>query len=155
MTLIIAIDPGPEQSAYCKYHTDTGMIPEYGILPTDEMVKYLRSTRRMLLVDHVAIEMIASYGMPVGAEVFNTCVQIGRMIEASRRDYSMVYRKDVKMALCNNMRAKDANIRQAIIDRYGGRAAAIGTKANPGPLYNAKRDVWSAIGVAIAWSEKS
>lgn len=71
--------------------------------------------------------MIASYGMPVGKEIFDTCVWIGRFIEANDKDYKFVYRKDEKINLCNSMKAKDSNIRQALIDRFG----EVGTKKNP------------------------
>ena len=71
--------------------------------------------------------MIASYGMPVGKEVFDTCVWIGRFIEAFDLEYEYVYRKDEKMNLCHSMKAKDSNIRQALIDRFG----EVGTKKKP------------------------
>jgi len=54
----------------------------------------------------------------------------------------------VKLHLCGSARAKDTNIRQALIDRYGG-SAAIGKKAAPGPLYGVSKDVWSALAVAV------
>lgn len=82
----------------------------------------------------MAIEMIASYGMPVGKEVFDTCVWIGRFIEDMNcipqdritvTEY--IYRKDEKMNICHSMKAKDSNIRQALIDRFG----VVGTKKNP------------------------
>ena len=53
------------------------------------------------------------------------------------------------MALCKNNRAKDKNIRQALIDRFGPGKAAIGTKKAPGPLYGLKSHLWSALAVAV------
>ena len=51
-------------------------------------------------------------------------------------------------------KAKDSNIRQAIMDRYGStREAAIGTKKNPQELYGVSKDIWAALGVAITASE--
>ena len=74
-----------------------------------------------------------------------------------RQNYKKIYRMDVKMYLCNNTRAKDGNIRQAIIDRYpangGGKTPQIGTKKHPGPLYGVSKDVWSALAVAIYCAE--
>jgi hypothetical protein len=100
--------------------------------------------------------MIASYGMPVGREVFETCLWIGRFVEAwaSRGgEYRLVYRREVKLHLCESVRANDANIRAALIDRFGpGKPAAIGTKKAPGPLYGLKGDEWAALGVALTAS---
>ena len=63
----------------------------------------------------------------------------------------MLPRRAVKLALCGDSRAKDANIRQALIDRFGG-SAAIGRKAAPGPLYGISRDVWSALAIAVTYT---
>jgi hypothetical protein len=105
--------------------------------------------------DLMLIEMVACYGMPVGKETFETCVWIGRFIEAFNGRTEYVYRRDVKLTLCNSMRAKDANIRQAILDRFpatgGGRTPQVGTKAKPGPLYGVKSHAWSALAVGLAW----
>lgn len=81
--------------------------------------------------------MIASYGMPVGKEVFDTCVWIGRFIEAFDLEYEYVYRKDEKMNLCHSMKAKDSNIRQALIDRFG----PVGTKNNKRLVLSALRQI--------------
>ncbi|KKK88550.1 hypothetical protein LCGC14_2742030, partial [marine sediment metagenome] len=109
---------------------------------------------------HLAIEMVASYGMPVGATVFETCLWIGRFIQSWDDDitYTKIYRKsDVCMTLCHTTRAKDSNIRQAIIDRYpatgGGKCPQIGIKSKPGPLYGVSKDIWSALAVAITYAE--
>lgn len=95
--------------------------------------------------------MIASYGMAVGAEVFETCVWIGRFMQA-HPDLNMhrIKRGDVKMHLCHSMRAKDANIRQALIDRLG----APGTKKNPGKTYGVSGDVWAALAVAVTYHDQ-
>jgi hypothetical protein len=90
--------------------------------------------------------MIASYGMAVGREVFETCVWIGRFIQARQpMQHELIYRRDVKIHLCGSPRAKDANIRQSLLDKFG----EVGTKKNPGPLFGVKSHVWSALAVAV------
>ena len=100
------------------------------------------------------VEMVASYGMAVGASVFETCVWIGRFQEAIAAigyDPELVYRKDVKLHHCGVTRAKDANIRQALIDRFGGGASngGKGSKANPGWFWGMTADAWQACALAV------
>ncbi len=142
---ILAIDPGNIESAYLFY--DNG-IKEFGKIDNENLLQALTLAHQ--LADHLAIEMIASYGMPVGASVFETCVWIGRFIERFNGDHTKVYRKDVKMHLCGSMKAKDGNIRQALLDRYG----AQGTKKNQGATYGISKDVWSALAVATYFNDK-
>lgn len=150
---IIAVDPGPTQSAFVLYKD--GLPVDHGILKNDQM-----RARLFAAADHVdllAIEMVASYGMPVGKDVFETVLWIGRFIEAWGGPYRKIYRQQVKLHVCKDSRAKDANIRQALIDRYprtgGGKTPQIGTKAQPGPLYGISKDVWSALAVAVTCAE--
>lgn len=146
---ILAIDPGTTESGYVLY--DGSRVHESGVLQNADML-----TRVQQWPAHrLAIEMIASYGMAVGREVFETCVWIGRF-QQSWRDpeaVELVYRKDVKLHLCGTSRAKDANIRQALLDLFpsagGGKTPQIGTKAQPGPLYGVSSHAWPALGVAI------
>lgn len=148
------IDPGNTESAFVAFDAPLhgGKICSFGKQTNEWMIARLRELRADSgPSDHVAIEMIASYGMPVGKEVFDTCVWIGRFIEAWGGPYTLVYRREVKMFLCGNNTAKDGNIRQALIDRYGGKVAAIGNKKSPGPLYGISADVWSALAVAVTW----
>lgn len=118
---LLCIDPGNEQSAYCIIDSETYKPLEFGKVDNFELLDYID---KMPIVNMV-IEMIASYGMPVGQTVFETCVWIGRFIQCSST-YKYIYRKDEKMNLCNSMKAKDSNIRQALIDRFG----QVGTKKN-------------------------
>jgi len=83
--------------------------------------------------------MIASYGMPVGREVFETCLWIGRFIECWCGPYTLVYRREVKSFLCADSRAKDSNVRQAVIDRYGGKEAANRQEEDAGSAVRADR----------------
>ena len=144
---ILAIDPGPEQSAWCDWN---GTRAASGKVPNADLLTRLRSDYAAPLL---AIEMIASYGMPVGREVFETCLWIGKFAEAweSRGGkVRLVYRREVKLFLCESNRANDASIRAALVDRFGpGRDKAIGIKRAPGPLYGVKGDEWSALAIAV------
>ena len=144
--MIIAIDPGPERSAFVLWDGRQvhGSGWEENAMIRSRLEVFVRHSSR----PRVAIEMIASYGMAVGASVFCTCVEIGRMVEVSSRYHvapELVFRKDVKLHVCGTPRAKDANVRQALIDAYG----PVGTKGRPGPLYGVRSHVWAALAVAV------
>lgn len=150
---ILAIDPGPIQSAYVEL--EGGRPVGHEKCDNDYLLGWVCSVAHQH--DHVAIEMIASFGMAVGAEVFETVLWIGRFVQAiAERAHTpkLIYRLKVKQTLCHDSRAKDANIRQAIIDRFGGKEAAIGRKAAPGPLYGISGDEWSALAVALTYAEE-
>jgi hypothetical protein len=139
---VVGIDPGPDQSAYVEF--DGSRVWRRGIVANKE----LQDMISFLGQSPIFIEMIASYGMAVGASVFNTCVAIGWLeCEANARGLKAqrVFRKDIKLHLCQSPRAKDANVRQALIDRLGPQ----GTKKQPGPTYGVKSHEWAALAVAV------
>jgi hypothetical protein len=149
--IIAAIDPGPSESAFVTLDCVTGGLVQFGKVENYELLDWIQGQG---IEPHgpslLAIEMIASYGMAVGAEVFRTCVWIGRFVQAWGLATREVYRREVKLHLCGQARAKDANVRAALVDRFGpGKAKAVGTKAKPGPLYGVKADCWAALGVAV------
>ena len=149
MTRILAIDPGPEHSAWVLM--DRTHVVSHAIEDNERIVNDIEVAWDT--IDHLAVEMVASYGMPVGREVFETCVWVGRFIQAYDGPHDKVYRQQVKMELCKDSRAKDSHIRQALIDMYGpGRDVAVGTKAKPGPLYGVKKDIWAALAVGVTWT---
>lgn len=151
--MILAIDPGYTQSAWVLYngHRPIG----FGIRENGALLDVVADTH----ADTFAIESIASYGMAVGAEVFETCIWSGRFIQCwvsfgalggGEDTVRRVYRRDVTLHLCGSARAKDTNVRRALIDRYGpGKEKAVGRKASPGPLYGVSSHVWSALAVAV------
>ena len=136
---VLALDPGTTETAFVLWDGKRVI----------QAAHWTNAEIRQVLIgreyDLVAIEMIASYGMAVGREVFEPCVWIGRFMEVAREPVQLIYRKDVKLHLCNSPRAKDANIRQALIDRLGPQ----GTKKNPGPTYGMRSHLWAALAVAV------
>lgn len=160
---LLAIDPGPTESAYIVINSDCTPI-EFGKISNDNLMFWLdRPTEPIpelptLLVrpefDHAVIEMVASYGMAVGAEVFETCVWIGRFYESAARyvfDPDLIKRLPVKVHHCKSAKAKDANITQALVDRFaaGQPNHGKGTKTAPGFFYGFKADVWAAYALAV------
>ena len=157
----LCIDPGTTESGYVIYDIHKRVKSPCSAIDNKDLLK------RIKLVDNykfaaptelLIIEMISSYGMPVGRETFETCLWIGRFLEAfGEQNTRLVYRKDVKMHLCNTMRAKDSNIRQAVLDKFpavgGGSTPQIGTKTKPGPLYGVKGHAMSALALGITYFE--
>lgn len=159
--MILAIDPGPAESAFVLYDEHNRKVSDFWKEDNGLVLRRVEKLERNGYATSLVIEMIASYGMPVGREVFETCVWIGRFVQAWRRRHSngyenshdFMYRSQVKNHLCGSMRAKDSNVRQALIDAFGG-SKAIGTKKQPGPLYGIKGDMWQALGVAVTYADQ-
>ena len=152
---ILCIDPGTTHSGVVEFD-GLNVKPISSAYANDELIVLLRriGPNGNGHVEHMAIEMVASYGMAVGESTFETVRWVGRLQEAfSEVNTTLVYRKDVKMFLCHSMRAKDANIRQAILDAFpatgGGKTPQIGTKSQPGPLYGVTSHSMSALSIGI------
>jgi hypothetical protein len=153
--MIFAIDPGNTESGYAIIEMPDFRLAKFGKVANEELLEIIE--RIPWAVFDFAIEMVASYGMPVGKDVFETCVWIGRFIqEATPAPHHFVYRKDEKLCLCHDSRAKDSNIRQALIDRYAkfDFKSGKGTKKNPDTFYGVSKDVWQAIAVAVTYYER-
>ena len=150
MSQILAIDPGTNESGYCVL--EFGLVTTCGVKQNADILGIIREAAKFRQCKMLVIEMVASYGMPVGREVFETCGWIGRFQEKwhTPDEVSLIYRKDVKLHLCGTTKAKDPNVRQALIDQFGGsKESAIGKKATPGPLYGVKSHAWAALAVAV------
>jgi hypothetical protein len=145
--LILAIDPGPEESAYVLLN---GKSIEVALKVDNER---LLGTLIFAKADVVGVEMIESYGMPVGREVFETVHWGGRFCERALVNCTLsvlrVPRRHVKLHLCHDSRAKDSNIRQAIIDRYGGKQQT----RKGGSLAKVHGDCWQALALALFVSD--
>jgi len=142
---IFAVDPGPEKSAYVVW--DREQVRGHNILDNYAMRDLISKYKKACVIDVFAVEMIASYGMAVGRETFETCLWIGRFLECLKDDtaYTLCYRRDIKLHLCGSARAKDTNVWAALTDRFG----QPGTKKSPGLLYGVKSHERAALAVAV------
>ena len=131
MTVIFAIDPGSSLSAWLVYDATTARVRSFARVPNDELLGQLH------------------LGIGIGG---------GRFTEAAARSSQVerLERIEVKKHLLGTPKGTDAQVRATLIDRFGGiggKAAAVGRKASPGPLYGIANDVWQALAVAVAYSE--
>lgn len=152
--IVLAIDPGPKESAFivCSQELNGDWeLCERGKTPNESLLVRIEAEheRPAWRIAAVVIEQVSCMGMPVGAEVFETVFWSGRFVQAWNKQFFRVKRHQVKMHLCGNMRAKDANIRQALIDKIGKQ----GTKKQQGPTYGLSGDVWSALAVGVTFIE--
>lgn len=155
--MIFAIDPGNTHSGFAIIRMPDFALCEFGKIQNEELLEMLEAYSRANAVDVFAIEMVASYGMAVGKDVFETCVWIGRFIQAiHHKDHAFVFRKDEKIYLCGSLKAKDSNIRQALIDRYAkfDFKSGKGVKKKPDTFYGVSKDAWQAIAVGVTYFEK-
>ena len=154
--LIYGIDAGNVESAYVIADTEQGLKPiEKGKLNNEVLIKKLikQSSEHNC---EFGVEMVASYGMAVGKTVFDTCVWVGRFQQAiveRNNKMQFIYRKDVKMNLCNTMRANDSNIIQALVDRFAPnvRNKGKGVKDNQGWFYGFSKDIWQSYAVVVTY----
>jgi len=150
--MILAIDPANLESAYCIVEIDSYRPISFDKIENNKMFDVLKANKD---IKKIIIEEVRSYGMSVGQTVFDTCRWYGRFEQFALDtipDVEVVYicRKDVKMNLCGTMRAKDSNIRQSLIDRFG----VVGVKANKGWFYGFKADLWSAYALGTTYLDK-
>lgn len=176
--IIYAIDPGTTQSGLVTLNA--GSFPVGAIMDNEALLRYLRHGIPDVDGDTLAIEQVANMGMSVGAETFTTVHWAGRFHEAwdlatGGLETRGITRGEVKMHLCRSMRAKDANIRQALIDRFGGsgatrkakkcprkrmagheacpRCAGTGLLSSAGPLAGITSHMWAALAVAVTCAD--
>lgn len=161
--IVVSIDPGNTESALVVWCPKSRRILAKHYAPNAEILGHIRAAMSTdgVPLDPVkyprlvAIEQVRSYGMAVGAEVFDTVHWSGRFHQFILDHWHqediviLVPRRDVKMTLCHTNKAKDANIRTAIVDMFGGEKQAKGCKKEPGPLYGISGDLWAALALAI------
>lgn len=187
---VCGIDPGNKMTAYALYDKGSAQrpFPLFGKIPNDEIFDVVQSIS-CSSGDSViyGIEFPQPRGQLASRELFATVFWVGRlysyMTEVVRIDRDRIIfvdRKDVKMHLCESSRANDSQIRQSLIDKFGGAEAIRGPKCpacsgrggaglgkkrvlcstcggsklvEPGVLYGIAADVWQAGALSITCAE--
>lgn len=145
---VLAIDPGSEQSAWVLYNPEGRRVVDCGITENQVLLTLLEGIH--FAADDLALEMVACYGMAVGASIFETVRWIGIFQHAWGEDNTtLVYRREVKLHLLGRANGTDAAIHAALVHQIGPK----GTKKAPGPTFGCKKDIWAALGVAVTYSD--
>lgn len=154
MTRLLAIDPGNTRSGWALINVETCRPVEVGLTTNESLRDQLRIYPQILEPgDQVVIEKVVSYGMPVGSEVFDTCIWIGRFTElVGPHRVELLDRQTVRLHHCHDTKAKDPNVVQALIDRFapGVRNKGRGVVGAPGWFAGFKADIWQAYALGVA-----
>jgi len=167
---ILGIDPGNKQSAFCLCSPDLHPL-EFGKYENTTLLAFnpdaFEGKISAALLNQncdtdntiVVIENIESFGMAVGRSVLDTCIYIGEL----RRHFmtygykvEYVFRHEEKMTICHSVKANDATIKQALVDRFAPDTSnhGKGTKKEPGFFYGFKADCWSAFAICCTYHDK-
>jgi len=139
----LAIDPGPERSAYILWNRHENQIEQMdGEILNEDLLLKIIEWRALNL--QIAVEGVESYGMPVGKSVFET-VRWAARFEQAFYPYDVTYYRssDCRHWLCNNRNAKKAHVNTVLKDVWG----VPGTKKAPGVIYGVKNHLWSALAI--------
>jgi hypothetical protein len=188
---IFAIDPGNTLSGVVSYIKDDKECPVVDPGKVDNLVVVDKIKEFIARYDPdsgstIAIEFPQPRGQLASKELFKMIFWVGRFYEIARalglpdRAVRLCNRLDVKMHLCGDNRVKDGQVRQAVIDRFGGRdsisshvcqhckgkgGAGRGKErkycgncggsgeVTPGVLYRVSEDAWQALALAITFEE--
>lgn len=145
---ILAIDPGTTESAYVIW--DGSKILDKAKQENSEVLSMLYAEKELY---HMVIEQVRCYGMAIGQTTLDTVFWTGRFYQAWPGYKLLMPRMDVKMHLCHNSRAKDSNIRQALIDRF---EPDLKPRQRPkGILKGLAGDMWAAFSLSVVWWDKN
>lgn len=155
---ILAIDPGSTESAYVVIDVAGCRPVAFGKIDNLALLSMFGDAFVDNDYGQVAIEMIASYGMAVGAEVFQTVRWIGRFEQALTQQghpVTLTYRREVKLHHCASAKAKDGNIVQALVDRFASGVPnhGKGSKADPGFFHGFRADIWQSFALAVQFAD--
>ena len=153
---VVAFDVGTTETAFAIM-TDQYELLDFGKVPND----YLLELKTIFSYDVFVYEKFMSYGMTIGQTTIDSIEWNGRYkqraIDVGCKKIVALPRKEVKINLCGTMKAKDTNIRQALIDRFAkfDFKNGKGTKNNRDVFYGVSADCWSSIALCVTYLDLS
>jgi len=182
---VLAIDPGTTKSGWCLL--EDGVPTKWAWADNESLVSMIFGLQK----DQTAlvIEDVGNYGTPMGRDTIETIKWMGRFDQSyvdmtildCRSQVTYIMRPTIKTHLCGVASAKDGNVRQALIDRFGGDEVAIGGKkcqtckgkgwkgagrpvceecngdkyeTPPGVLHGISGHAWSALAVGVTYLDQ-
>lgn len=151
--IILALDVGTTQSGYCFMNTDTYEPLEFGKMDNEQLLEDVVIDG---MYDILVYEEFQSFGMAVGKSTITSITWNGRYIQAAwerKIPVYAIYRMEEKVNLCGTTKAKDSNLRQAMIDRFAkfDFKNGKGTKGKRDWFYGFSKDAWSAAIIGVTW----
>lgn len=161
--MLLAVDPGPTESAWVLYNGD---LFNHGISKNEDLLRRILWEAEWQLAnltgfgEWMVIEKVVSYGRPVGASTFETVYWTGVFCQAFGRERtSRIERRHVKKHICPPTpeapisTVKDGMIRNALIDRWYQSTGNEKPHRKGGPLYKLTMHGFQALALAIYWDE--
>lgn len=150
---VVALDPGYRESAVLVF--DDNRVVEHCIAPNEQVLTDLPRLRDEAMSVLVIEEMQMFVGHGIGKEVLDSVFWSGRFAQEWQPGrFERLLRAKVRGHL-GASKGGDAAVRQALIERFGPyKEDAIGRKAKPGPLFGITSHEWSALAIAVTWSDQ-
>lgn len=120
--VIVCFDPGNNLTGWCVYSIENKVLFYKNKEDNLEVIEKFKEFFQKYNILQVGIEYPSSYGMSVGQSLYDTCTFVGILIQISKDNNinpELVFRKSVKMFLCNSVRAKDAEVNLRVREYFG------------------------------------
>jgi hypothetical protein len=120
--VIICFDPGNDLTGWCVYSVEDKVLFYKNKEDNLKVIEKFKEFFQKYNILQVGIEYPSSYGMSVGQSLYDTCTFVGILIQISKDNNinpELVFRKSVKMFLCNSVRAKDAEVNLRVREYFG------------------------------------
>ena len=158
--VIIAYDPGNEQTGWVVTLEDNSkLVYKNKDLNTICLEKTKEFSEKYNIIK-VGCEYPSSYGLQTNQTLLDTCTFcgiLGYYFREKNIPFELIFRKTIKMFLCNSVRAKDAEVNTRVREYVG----EDNTIKNPNPYYwnedvennegskYANGDIYAAIAVLL------